>query len=125
MVSAREGRASWLYCSYGRLLEYVLSSGKAFSRWDNPKIELFHGTSRKAAEAILREGVEPGLGRPNTDFGRGFYTTTSEAQARGVGGEIGRQASVVKLVADRLALRSLKTLALCGERLMRGFLELR
>ncbi len=53
-----------------------MSSGKSFPRWNNPKIELFHGTVHDAAAAIKRDGVDPARGRPNTDFGRGFYTTT-------------------------------------------------
>lgn len=43
---------------------------------------LWHGCLRPAATAIRREGVDPLRCRPDTDFGRGFYTTTVARQAR-------------------------------------------
>ena len=42
---------------------------------------LYHGCLRRDATAILRGGVRHDLGRPDVDFGRGFYTTTLRRQA--------------------------------------------
>ena len=59
--------------------------------------------------------LSPAKTRPNTDFGQGFYTTTwlSQAQewAEQKAATVGKQPAVVKLTLDRLALRSLKSLA--------------
>jgi hypothetical protein len=49
--------------------------------WTNPDLILFHGTIQTSATSIL-VGVSVASGKPRTDFGRGFYTTTSEQQAR-------------------------------------------
>lgn len=43
---------------------------------------LWHGCLRPAATAIRRDGVDPSRCRPDTDFGRGFYTTTARRQAQ-------------------------------------------
>jgi hypothetical protein len=45
------------------------------------KCRLFHGCLRHQAVSILRRGVDPAYGQPDTDFGRGFYTTTLRRQA--------------------------------------------
>jgi uncharacterized protein DUF3990 len=50
--------------------------------WTNQWIRLCHGTSTPAATAITTSGVLVSTGRPGTDFGPGFYTTTLERQAR-------------------------------------------
>jgi hypothetical protein len=54
--------------------------------WSNPDVNryviLWHGCVTDDKNAIEKSGVDPTLGRPNTDFGRGFYTTTIERQAR-------------------------------------------
>ena len=44
-------------------------------------LTLFHGTLASHAPSILN-GVQLQFGGPNTDFGKGFYTTTVERQAR-------------------------------------------
>ncbi len=44
-------------------------------------VTLWHGCCRKDADAIVVAGVDPSRGRPDTDFGRGFYTTTFRKQA--------------------------------------------
>lgn len=49
--------------------------------WNNQDVVYFHGTTKRHADAILREGIDPARGDPNTDFGRGFYTTTNMDQA--------------------------------------------
>jgi hypothetical protein len=43
---------------------------------------LWHGCTTEDKNEIERLGVDLLKGRPNTDFGRGFYTTTLERQAR-------------------------------------------
>lgn len=43
---------------------------------------LWHGCLSHHAEMIQHVGVDPTRGRRETDFGRGFYLTTRESQAR-------------------------------------------
>lgn len=49
--------------------------------WQNQDIQLFHGTLLRFAESVVSQ-VDLKFARAETDFGRGFYTTTNEAQAR-------------------------------------------
>lgn len=58
-----------------------MGSSKAWPDWNNPEIVLYHGTLQEHTQTIRANGVDTSLGRPNTDFGRGFYTTTRLAQA--------------------------------------------
>ncbi len=44
-------------------------------------VVLFHGCLQSDADSIKKNGIDPTRGRINTDFGRGFYTTTLERQA--------------------------------------------
>lgn len=44
-------------------------------------MELWHGCVGSDANAILTSGVNPAAGRPDTDFGTGFYLTTLRRQA--------------------------------------------
>lgn len=48
----------------------------------NRYIDLWHGCTTEDKNEIEHLGVDPLKGRPNTDFRRGFYTTTLERQAR-------------------------------------------
>src|SRR4051812_24573418 len=52
-------------------------------RWDDHArhIVLWHGCVKRNADAIIANGVDPTRGRPDRDFGRGFYTTTVRWQA--------------------------------------------
>ncbi|MBB4635456.1 DUF3990 domain-containing protein [Longimicrobium terrae] len=50
--------------------------------WTNGPIRLYHGTGLASATEILATGVVVSRGRPGTDFGPGFYTTTLERQAQ-------------------------------------------
>src|SRR3954471_20297742 len=50
--------------------------------WTNQRLVLWHGCTAGDAAAIGAAGVDPLLGRIDTDFGRGFYTTTIKRQAR-------------------------------------------
>ncbi|WP_176969348.1 MULTISPECIES: DUF6531 domain-containing protein [unclassified Streptomyces] len=47
-----------------------------------PYRDLYHGTTRTAAEAIMKNGVDPNFSTRPMDFGRGgFYTTENRTQA--------------------------------------------
>jgi len=92
-----------------------LSGAAAWPPWINQPIVLYHGTIRRYAESIMRDGVDVVCGDPNVDFGLGFYTTTSLSQARKwaiVIGSVGAEPhAVVQLTLDRNALGSFRTLA--------------
>src|SRR5208283_4786138 len=49
--------------------------------WVNQDIVVYHGTVDVSARAIMSGPIKEGLGKPNTDFGPGFYTTTLRRQA--------------------------------------------
>lgn len=52
--------------------------------WRAPRSEfatLYHGTTAIDAQAILNTGVDLSHSKPNSDFGRGFYTTSLRPQA--------------------------------------------
>lgn len=49
--------------------------------WSNPPLTLYHGTVKVHADNILKTGVKL-LSNRALDFGTGFYTTTSQFQAR-------------------------------------------
>lgn len=91
-----------------------MSSTISWPQWTNPAIVLYHGTLASSATAIVGGGVDISRGNPNTDFGRGFYTTTllsqAEEWAETVGVSEGKPHAIVMLTLDRLALRSLRTL---------------
>jgi hypothetical protein len=84
--------------------------------WANGSLTLYHGTVLNHAQAIQRNGVSPRLGRPGTDFGPGFYTTTSLRQAKSWAWLMSSTSSaktrgaVVKLVIDLDDLAPLETL---------------
>jgi len=44
-------------------------------------VDLYHGTSKAGAANIRRDGIDLSKQRPDSDFGRGYYTTTDRAQA--------------------------------------------
>jgi hypothetical protein len=90
-------------------------SKRRYPTWSKPRAEFFHGTTRQHAEAILREGIDPSRGEPNTDFGSGFYTTTNREQAekwsRLKAAEHGDDPVVLRLTIDRDALARLRNLS--------------
>jgi hypothetical protein len=60
--------------------------------WNNPELRLYHGTVNTHAPSVLG-GIDlafPSI-RWGSDFGRGFYTTTSEHQARKWAASLSRQ----------------------------------
>lgn len=50
--------------------------------WHHPPMELFHGTTTPRAEAILVSGPHLADATSRADFGKGFYLTENQAQAR-------------------------------------------
>jgi hypothetical protein len=50
--------------------------------WTNQDLVLFHGTIDLVWTNPLTDPITVAAGRSSTDFGRGFYTTTSLPQAR-------------------------------------------
>ncbi len=59
--------------------------------WRNQRITLYHGTISIHVKAI-QAGINLTLGRHNTDFGQGFYTTTVLDQAKAwAWDQVGRQ----------------------------------
>lgn len=48
--------------------------------WSNQPLILYHGTLQQHRDS-LASGIMPSWGRSKTDFGTGFYTTTSVIQA--------------------------------------------
>lgn len=82
--------------------------------WTNQATALFHGTIDRYVPSILA-GVDVTKGRRYTDFGRGFYTTTLERQARTWAWELSRQRpgsfpAVVRFDVSRDALAALDAL---------------
>jgi RHS repeat-associated protein len=48
----------------------------------SPYRDLYHGTTKAGAEAIMKNGVDPNFSKRNMDFGKGgFYTTENRTQA--------------------------------------------
>jgi hypothetical protein len=84
--------------------------------WSNQDIVVYHGTVDTFAAAIVSGPIKVGLGKPNTDFGPGFYTTTLKRQAQMWAAQIsatrpGASPAVVEITINRLSLASLSTLA--------------
>lgn len=90
-------------------------STRRYPIWANPNVELFHGTRKKHADAILSDGIDPSCGLPNTDFGTGFYTATNRDQAmdwaKRKASNTGDLPVVLKLTIDRDALARLRSLS--------------
>jgi len=82
--------------------------------WTHPEIRLYHGTVRTYAEEIVSFGVDVFKGSATTDFGRGFYATTDEQNAREWASRkarrLGEEPALVRLTFDRLALGRLESI---------------
>ncbi len=50
--------------------------------WINGDIVVYHGTDNLSGSAIRLSGLDPNRFNPKTDFGKGFYVTTSLHQAQ-------------------------------------------
>jgi hypothetical protein len=84
--------------------------------WTNPRICLYHGTIDEYANQIKSAGVRVARGKPDTDFGQGFYTTTwletaNEWSEQKAAAKDGALAAVVKLSLTREALSKLHSMA--------------
>lgn len=84
--------------------------------WSNQDIVVYHGTVDTFASAIVSGPILVASGKPNTDFGPGFYTTTLKRQAHMWAAQIsatrpGTSAAVLEIVIKRLSLASLDTIA--------------
>lgn len=95
----------------------ISASPHAPPAWSNQEIVLYHGTIGPHALSI-RRSISLSHARPRTDFGAGFYTTTSLIQAKSwawnvaaIGGHSSSAARVVEFTVDREALGRLLTLA--------------
>jgi len=69
--------------SFGKIFSHPVK--KEFDRINEPEIILFHGTSRKTSEIILRDGFAPEL-CSDPSFGEGLYMTSCFNFACGFGG---------------------------------------
>jgi len=91
--------------------------------WANDDLVLYHGTDSDQAARIGRKPAAHGLAiarcRTATDFGQGFYTTTSEHQAkqwanatreRNLASNAALQAVVLRFAVARDSLAALDTL---------------
>lgn len=95
-----------------------MSGAGLFSAWGNPPILLYHGTTADSARSI-RERIDLRRCRRNTDFGRGFYTTTSKSQAWEFAQRFialgrygpGESPAIVWFAVDREALGNLASMA--------------
>lgn len=84
--------------------------------WLNQDIVVYHGTVDTFAPAIQSGPIVVGLGKPNTDFGPGFYTTTQLRQAHMWAAQIaatrpGTSPAVIEIKIKRLLLAGLETIA--------------
>jgi hypothetical protein len=50
--------------------------------WQNGELVVYHGTDNLSANTIRMSGINPAIPNTRTDFGKGFYVTTSLHQAQ-------------------------------------------
>jgi hypothetical protein len=83
--------------------------------WTDSPIELFHGTTLISANNIKGGGVRLADCQENSDFGRGFYTTTlrhsAKLMAERRANRDGGQPAVVHLRLNRREMAKLETIA--------------
>jgi hypothetical protein len=75
-------------------------------RWNtlNTHVVLWHGTLRSRATNIQAHGIDLTKCKNKVDFGRGFYTTTNETQARNWARILSRNLTPAERLADRPAV---------------------
>lgn len=82
--------------------------------WTNADLQLYHGTTTTRVESILQHGIDVTRGSAMADFGRGFYTTTDEGNARlwsqRKANTLQGQAALIRLTFGRLALSKLQSI---------------
>jgi len=86
------------------------------TKWSNQEIVVYHGTVDTFAAVILSGPIRISLGKPNTDFGPGFYTTTLQRQAQMWAAQIsatrpGTSPAVIEITIKRKTLAALESLA--------------
>jgi hypothetical protein len=84
--------------------------------WSNQDIVVYHGTVDTFAAAIVSGPINVGIGKPNTDFGPGFYTTTLKRQAQMWAAQISAtrpstNPAVIEITVNRSSLAGLDALA--------------
>jgi hypothetical protein len=84
--------------------------------WVNQDIIVYHGTVDKFAAAIVSGPILVSLGKPCTDFGPGFYTTTSKRQAQTWAAQLsatrpGASPAVIEITIKRASLATLESIA--------------
>ena len=93
----------------------LVTSSNVWPPWSNPPSILFHGTTVISAQNIAKNGVNLTFSQENTDFGRGFYTTTwrqsAEIMAQRKAYRTGGMPAVIKFSLSRSALGELRTIA--------------
>jgi hypothetical protein len=103
--------------THGTIRETMASSQIMSPPWPNHDVVVYHGTVDKFASMIVSGPVLVSKGTENTDFGRGFYTTTVKRQARtwadwvSAGANPGAKPAVVEITIDRPTLATLDALA--------------
>jgi hypothetical protein len=85
-------------------------------KWLNQDIIVYHGTVDTFAAALVSGPIVVGRGKPNTDFGPGFYTTTLKRQAQMWAAQIsatrpGTSPAVIEITINRHSLARLDTIA--------------
>ncbi len=60
----------------------IIYAPPAWPAGSNHRIILWHGCTNDDLSSMKAHGIDPALGKVDADFGRGFYTTTIERQAR-------------------------------------------
>jgi Protein of unknown function (DUF3990) len=102
--------------------------------WNNGPLILYHGCSNYSLEPLNRRGIrinsvntniDISVCRKRSDFGQGFYTTTSEHQARQWANQQVRRArvrpgsndiaTVLRLEVDRTRVGAFATLVFVGD----------
>lgn len=82
--------------------------------WNDPDIELYHGTVDQYVASIL-QGIDLNWCQPLRDFGKGFYTTTSQPQAelraRELAKQLGDSPAVIAFTVEREQLAQLECLS--------------
>lgn len=76
---------------------------------------MYHGTVDTHVQAILARGIQVSQGRPNHDFGPGFYVTTLQRQAEAWAWQLGQRVrgarpAILRMEIDRDALAELDVL---------------
>jgi len=74
----------------------------------------YHGTTPEVAESIRQQGVSLDFTRPNADFGRGFYTSTSQETAEWSAQRFGGSIEVIEFQIPNDELQTLNSLEFPG-----------